>query len=96
MTMQPVAQVVVGSKFLTHDHVRGLHRLLPVYNQVRPGRHCHFTLSLTAIDAGIDGRSLGIYIQILLSFSVQMTVSPLAKPGQQLGAALRVEASHGR
>jgi hypothetical protein len=27
-------QVVAGSKFLTHDHVRGLHRLLPVYNQV--------------------------------------------------------------
>jgi hypothetical protein len=43
-----------------------------------PGRHCHSTLSLTAIDP----HSLGIYtatLLSLLSFSAKMTVSPLAR-----------------
>ena len=41
-----------------------------------PGRHCHFTLSLTVIAC----HSLGIYTPILLSYSVKMTVSPQARP----------------
>jgi hypothetical protein len=42
------------------------------------GRHCHSTLSMTVIHC----HSLGIYILILLpllSFSVKMTVSPVAR-----------------
>ena len=43
-----------------------------------PGRHCHFTLSLAAVDC----RSIGIYTVILLSllsFFAEMTVSPVAR-----------------
>jgi hypothetical protein len=39
------------------------------------GRHCHSTLSLTVIGY----HSLGIYILILLSLAVEMTVPPMAK-----------------
>jgi hypothetical protein len=45
--------------------------------QVSHGRHCHYTLSL----ANIDCYFLGIYtvfLLSLLSFSVKLTVSPLA------------------
>jgi hypothetical protein len=48
-------------------------------NTASPGRHCHSTSSLTAVDC----HSLGIYILILLlllSLAVKMTVSPMATP----------------
>ena len=45
-----------------------------------PGRHCHDALPLTVIDR----HPLGIYtviLLLLLSFYVEMTVSPWARPG---------------
>jgi hypothetical protein len=60
--------------------------------QVSPGRHCHSTLSLIVVGC----HSLGIYTVVLLSllsFSVKMTMSPLATC--IAGALVELRGGHG-